>query len=67
MPANEILIEAGKLYKVSDSLDALAEKHAPVADALFTVSGNVRNTANLLQVLVAMRLGSPSELNSVYN
>jgi hypothetical protein len=57
MPANEILHEADKLYKVSDSLDALAEEHAPVSEALTIISGNVRNTATLLKVLVAMRMG----------
>jgi hypothetical protein len=34
MPANAILQEAGKLHKVSDSLDALAEQDAPIAEAL---------------------------------
>jgi hypothetical protein len=67
MPANEILQEARKLRKVSDSLDALAEQHAPVAEALSVISGNVRNTANLLQVLVALRMESSLEFDSASN
>ena len=36
MPANEVLQEARKLHKVSDSLDALAEQHAPSSEAFVT-------------------------------
>jgi hypothetical protein len=56
MPANEILQEAKKLHKVSDSLDVLAEQHAPISEALSILSGNVRNSATLLEVLVALKL-----------
>ena len=56
MPANEILQEAKKLHKVSDSLDVLAEQHAPISEALTILSGNVRGSANLLEVLVAVKL-----------
>jgi hypothetical protein len=56
MPANEILQEATKLHKVSDSLDELAEQHAPLSEALSILSGSVRNSATLLEVLVALKL-----------
>lgn len=56
MPANEILQEAKKLHKVSDSLDVLAEQHAPISEALSILSGSVRNSATLLEVLVALKL-----------
>jgi hypothetical protein len=56
MPANEILQEATKLHKVSDSLDELAEQHAPISEALSILSGSVRNSATLLEVLVALKL-----------
>ena len=56
MPANEILQEAKKLHKVSDSLDTLAEQHAPISEALAILSGSVRNSATLLEVLVALKL-----------
>ena len=56
MPANEILQEATKLHKVSDSLDMLAQQHAPISEALSILSGSVRNSATLLEVLVALKL-----------
>jgi len=56
MPANEILQEAKKLRKVSESLDVLAERHAPISEALSILSGSVRNSATLLEVLVALKL-----------
>jgi hypothetical protein len=67
MPANEILQEAKKLHKVSDSLDVLAGQHAPISEALSILSGSVRNSATLLEVLVALRLGPVPELDSVVN
>jgi hypothetical protein len=57
MPAHEILLEAKKLRRVSDSLDVLATQHAPMAEALTVLSGNVRSSATLLEVLVELRLG----------
>jgi hypothetical protein len=56
MPAIEILDEARKLHKVSDSLDLLAEKHGPVSEALTILSGSVRNSATLLEVLVVLKM-----------
>jgi len=46
---------------VSDRLDSLAEQHPLVSEALITISGNVRGTAMLLEVLVATKMGLPSE------
>jgi hypothetical protein len=56
MPANAILHEVQQLHNVSDRLDVLAEKHPLVSEALVSISGSVRNTATLLQVLVATKL-----------
>ncbi len=56
MPSNAILHEAQQLHNVSDRLDTLAEQHPLVSEALITISGNVRNTATLLEVLVAMKI-----------
>jgi hypothetical protein len=56
MPATAILQEASKLHKVSDSLDVLAGEHAPISEALSILSGTVRNSATLLEVLVALKL-----------
>jgi hypothetical protein len=57
MPSSAILHEARNLKQISDRLDALAEKHPVVSDALITISGNVRHTATLLEVLVVTKLG----------
>ena len=67
MPAHEILQEAKKLRKVSDSLNMLSTQHAPLAEALSILSGNVRNSASLLEVLVELRLGPEPGLESASN
>jgi len=61
MPSTATLQEAQKLHNVSDRLDSLAEQHPLVSEALITISGNVRGTAMLLEVLVATKMGLPSE------
>ena len=63
MPSTSILREVQQLYEVSDRLDSLAEQHPLVSEALVTISGSVRNTATLLEVLVAMKIASLSELD----
>jgi hypothetical protein len=67
MIAKEIMLEAKKLYKISDSLDTLAHQHAPITEALTILSGSVRNSATLLEVLVALRLGPLPEVDPVMN
>jgi hypothetical protein len=62
MPSNAILREVQQLYNVSDRLDLLAEEHPIVSEALITISGSVRNTATLLEVIVATRMGPLSGL-----
>jgi hypothetical protein len=61
MPSTAILQEAHKLHNVSDRLDSLAEEHPAVSEALITISGNVRNTATLLEVLVVTKMGKLAE------
>jgi hypothetical protein len=56
MPSTAILYEIQKLYDVSDRLDSLSEQHPLVSEALITISGSVRNTATLLEVLVATKM-----------
>jgi hypothetical protein len=56
MPLSAILHEAQQLHDVSGRLDSLADQHPVVSDALITISGSVRNTATLLEVLVAMKI-----------
>jgi hypothetical protein len=56
MHPNAIIHEIQQLYSVSDRLDSLAEQHPLVSEALITISGSVRNTATLLEVLVATKI-----------
>ena len=57
MPPSAILHEAQQLHDVSERLDTLADQHPLVSEALITISGNVRHTATLLEVLVATKMG----------
>jgi len=63
MHPNAILHEVQQLYNVSDRLDSLAEHHPLVSEQLITISGSVRNTATLLEVLVTMKLAPISGLD----
>jgi hypothetical protein len=61
MPQNRILQEAQKLHDVGERLDSLANEHPIISEALITISGNVRHTATLLEVLVVTKMGPLSE------
>jgi hypothetical protein len=63
MQPNAILHEVQQLYNVSNRLDTLAEQHPLVSEGLITISGSVRNTATLLEVLVATKMGLLSGLH----
>jgi hypothetical protein len=67
MPAQEILQEAKKLHKISESLNSMAHQHAPITEALSILSGSVRNSATLIEVVVALRLGFLPETISKMN
>jgi hypothetical protein len=56
MPSTAILHEVQRLHGVSDRLDALADQHPIVSEALLSISVSVRNTATLLEVLVATKM-----------
>ena len=64
MPSNAILREAQQLHNVSDRLDSLAKQHPLVSETLITISGSVRNTATLLELLVATKITQLSGLDS---
>jgi hypothetical protein len=67
MNPNAILHEVQQLYNISDRLDLLAEKHSLLSEALLGISGSVRNTATLLEVLIATKLppiGGPEPANA---
>jgi hypothetical protein len=57
MQPNAILHEARQLHNVSDRLESLAGHSPLVSEALLTISGSIRNTATLLEVLVATKIG----------
>jgi len=59
MPFQAILREVNHLHNVSTRLEALAEKHPPLSEPLMAVAGTVRNTATLLEVLVATKGPQP--------
>ena len=56
MDSNAILHEVQQLYNVSDRLDLLSQGNPLVSEALITISGSVRSTATLLEVLVATKI-----------
>jgi hypothetical protein len=58
-----ILQEVQQLYNVSDRLASLAEQHPLVSEALVTISGSVRSTATLLELLVATKIAPASGLD----
>ena len=59
MSFQAILREVDQLHNVSTRLEALAEQHPLMSEPLITIAGNVRNTATLLEVLVATRGPKP--------
>jgi hypothetical protein len=63
MPSTAILYEAERLHNVSDRLDSLSEQNPLVSEALLGISGSVRNTATLLEVLVAAKMAPLFGLN----
>jgi hypothetical protein len=63
MSSIAILHEAQQLHEVSDRLDSLADGDPQVSEALTGISGSVRNTATLLEVLVATKMGLISGLS----
>jgi hypothetical protein len=62
MPSNAILHEVQQLYNVSDRLESLSGQHPLVSEELITISGSIRNTATLLEVLVATKIAPLSGL-----
>jgi hypothetical protein len=57
MPAIAILQEVRHLRNISERLELLADQHVSMTDALLTISGSIRETATLLEVLVATKDG----------
>jgi len=62
-PFEDILREVGNLHSVSERLESLADQHPFVEEALMSVSGSVRNTATVLEVmaLIKAKSGEPEK------
>jgi hypothetical protein len=56
MSSTAILFEAKQLHNIGDRLDLLADVLPVVSEALLAISGNIRQTATLLEVLVATKM-----------
>jgi len=63
MDPNAILNEVQQLHNVSDRLDSLAGYDSHVSETLIKISGTVRNSATLLEVLVATKIAPPSPID----
>jgi hypothetical protein len=55
MHLSAILHEAKQLHDVSDRLVSMADHIPLVSESLLSISGSVRHTATLLEVLVATK------------
>jgi hypothetical protein len=55
MPFEAILREIDQLHNVSTRIEGLAEQHPTMSEALTSIAGNVRETATVLAVLVAVK------------
>ena len=60
MAFEAILAEAAHLHNVSNRLEALAEQHPPVSEALMMISGSVCDTATVLEVLIVTKTANPN-------
>ena len=56
MALHAILDEVEQLHNIATRLEALAEEHQRVSEALITIAGNVRDVATILAVLAATKL-----------
>jgi hypothetical protein len=60
MPSSTILLEVDRLHDVCGRLDTLAEQHPTMSEALMVITGNIRQTATLLQILVVTKMSQAS-------
>ena len=60
MTLDALLNEVDQLHNVSSRLEGLAERHPRISEALVAVAGNVRNSAVVLEVLIATKSNPPN-------
>ena len=56
--ADALQREINRLIEVCTHLDSLANEHAHLGEALLGIAGSLRNSATLLELLVAMKLSN---------
>jgi hypothetical protein len=63
MAFEDLLVEIDRLRKVSNRIEALADKHPGMEDGLVSVAGNIRSIATVLDVftLIRSKTGGPQE------
>jgi hypothetical protein len=67
MSGHDILQEALKLHRIGQRLNRLAEQNRSVADALTLLAKAVRNSASLLEVVVALKMPSENDVEKSSN
>jgi hypothetical protein len=60
MTLDALLNEVDQLHNVSSRLEGLVEWHPRISEALVAVAGNVRNSAVVLEVLIATKSNPPN-------
>ena len=58
MSAEALQCEIERLTEVCEQLDALANQHPSVGDVLLSIAGSVRNSATLLELLLATKFSN---------
>jgi len=58
MSAAALQCEIKRLMEVCEQLDTLANQHPLVGEALLGIAGNLRNSATLLELLMATRFSN---------
>jgi hypothetical protein len=67
MSSNDILQEAVKLHSIGRRLNTLAEQNRSVEEALTLLAKAVRNSAALLEVVVALKMHPENDVEKSSN
>ena len=67
IPANDILQEAAKLHAISEKLNVLAQQNQSAAEALTLLAKAVKNSAALLEVVVALKMEPENDVEKSSN
>jgi hypothetical protein len=67
MSSNDILQEAVNLHSIGQRLNTLAEQNRSVEEALTLLAKAVRNSALLLEVVVALKMNPENDVEKPSN